>query len=59
MSQHHIGWNRSDDSHAPLSALATSPHETMTLERPSLVEMTREQYEGLLNRALRRSHRED
>lgn len=59
MPQHHIGWNRTEDSLATLASLDEHTLNAASLDRPSLVEMTREQYETLLSRALRRSHRED
>ena len=59
MPQRHTGWNRTEDSLTTLATLDTQHHETTVLDRPSLVEMTREQFESLLRKALRRSHRED
>lgn len=57
MAPHHISWNRSEDSfHA--FAHRDSQKEPYT-ERPSLLDMSREQYQGLLQKVRRRTRRED
>lgn len=59
MSLRHSGWNHTEDCTAAFTHTDTLDADRAHLDRPSLVDMTREQYEGLLSRALRRSHRED
>ena len=58
MASHHIGWNRSEDSFSTFTHRDEFRRDPAP-ERPSLLELTREQYQSLLQKARKRSRHYD